>query len=1283
MAALEQTKISVTENISSRQQVLKQLWDAPAPHSVWVILGREAAARSDGIATELRLQAQAAAIVHPGVSKRLGQIADEVDKVHESVEGFAAIHNVADLVSVYQKYPICHTKTFKRLLGAFWFDAMREGKTARVGSLREAMKLLSNVQVAVFLIQRSGQMGTQVWAETIQNSDILRDPSFHEFLDQRAHLAADHGDASAEILAKMASYIRLCCKVAPTLTNLKRKQANETDDEAILAIRIPASPDQAELWFLISEQFRALAVDLAQKVNSGILTLDGAIQQASIFHPVHDLVETWGNSDEGQAKRAFYSSAFLEHLLFLAGPDVIRQALNSYHRLMKNGHWGRDDERGTFVLRCAKALLNYWRYLSDPVPHLTEMAGEIENVLPLIDPERSPRLTRDLWITRARLLENLGNWHPEAYCVAAQAYENGLSVLTIKHELEARGRALTDYANTLSRIAPRDDESHDIKIIGLYEEALRAFEMDPSILGRTLALNSYAIYLNERLIGERAQNQERALALVQKAIDLFDATPEEGIHRQNDVVVRTLASAYLAKSNIILHREIGDPQESILSAIGALRTALDRLGAGHDDQLRGIIYFNLGHLNIELYSMTGELSGARDALYAYQQSEELLKQFPRELSQALLGKAMLVSEVPELRSSSDIQESISTANKALALLQKANDLQALARAHACLGTLHALRNAKADFDIAINNFQGAEAKFLKAGNYENAITTARRLAGLHIEQYETDGDIHRVRDAKDTLLRTIEWIEKIWNQIDSVDWRYSVSDRFSTLYADIAWCQAVLNESIAEVAVSVARAKGREFLAHSQEVRRSTQVGEYLGEYVDQLRVESRLAERERWRALRKAKADLNVDEQMRSSQQQLEAIDLRRRLLFPLPSSSNEQPPIDVVQAFLEVHGLAVIFDVTVSRWGTVIFLAGGRGTGDFAGHKIRVLPLKATEVYSWASQWLSAYSDYLESNVAEREHARVRWAEQTDGILRGLSTSLMEPCLNSLHDLNVELVISAGRLAGLPLHAVPLRPGRCLIESVGACTYVPNIAALTPSEGRPERPASALIVVSDLEGDLATAAEECQVAAAQLRQGGTDVKLLARIGDKTGMDALNLRGITAPEGIEVMPEAPTPGCLSKLLPHTDHFLYSGHGVQRAVASGLVLVGDDGKCSLLSEYDILSMHTLRRRPVVVLSACETAMGGQGSSELFDVASSFLRVGARFVVGSLWLVVEDCATTFTAEFYSRLAQGDFPGYAFGAAVRALKQKRHTEASTRAVPRDHPIYWAPLIALRGE
>jgi len=55
----------MTEPISSRQQVLQQLWDAPIPHAVWVILEREAAARADDIAAELPAQSATAHIDAP------------------------------------------------------------------------------------------------------------------------------------------------------------------------------------------------------------------------------------------------------------------------------------------------------------------------------------------------------------------------------------------------------------------------------------------------------------------------------------------------------------------------------------------------------------------------------------------------------------------------------------------------------------------------------------------------------------------------------------------------------------------------------------------------------------------------------------------------------------------------------------------------------------------------------------------------------------------------------------------------------------------------------------------------------------------------------------------------------------------------------------------------------------------------------------------------------------------------------------------------------------------
>lgn len=129
--------------------------------------------------------------------------------------------------------------------------------------------------------------------------------------------------------------------------------------------------------------------------------------------------------------------------------------------------------------------------------------------------------------------------------------------------------------------------------------------------------------------------------------------------------------------------------------------------------------------------------------------------------------------------------------------------------------------------------------------------------------------------------------------------------------------------------------------------------------------------------------------------------------------------------------------------------------------------------------------------------------------------------------------------------------------------------------------------------------------------------------------------------------------------------------------------MNDDGAATLLSEDEILSMPALRQRPLIVLSACETARGEQGSSELFDVASCFLRVGARYVIGSLWVVRGDCATAFTASFYEQMGTGVFPNRAYGEAIRELRKYLANQSTASEVSPDHPIYWAPFLALRGE
>jgi len=689
-------------------------------------------------------------------------------------------------------------------------------------------------------------------------------------------------------------------------------------------------------------------------------------------------------------------------------------------------------------------------------------------------------------------------------------------------------------------------------------------------------------------------NQERALSFVQQAIDLLEN--DERADRENDLVGRTLASAYLTKSNILRRRGIGGELETLKAAIDSLHTAQDRLAKNTaDNQLRGIISINLGQLNIELHEITGDAANARNAMYAYQEAEALLEYYPSEYSQALLGTAMLASEIEEAQTPEAIEESIAKASQALSLLKDSEDLQARARAYLCIGELYSLRAIAVDFQAALASYEAAMAYFLEAKRYDNAISTSQRIAGLWIQRFIRDGDSSSVVEAEQILRQAIEWIEIVWAQVDSVQWRFEVSDRYSNVYAEIAWCQATLGKAPDVIAFALARSKGREFISHSAESRRSLQIEGGLGEFIDQLRVESREAERLRWEAARGARLDGDVNEAVQTSRRQLRDIELRRRLLFPPPSDEVDQPPLGSVEAFLQTHPNSLILDLTISRWGTVILLAGGRETGPFAGYSIQVLPVRSAAASVWINQWSSAYFEYLQAPVLEKDEARARWAKQTDSLLVELSQNVIRPCLSAEVIPGTELIIVAGRLAGLPFHATMLSDGRWAAEAFESVTFCPNISVLSPDTLCWQKPSSPMFVVSDREGDLISAARECQLAIEKIGSNGAGTKVFAQVGPSVGRAAFYARGITLAADVDVIESAPTPERLAEFIPGSDHFFYSGHGVRRADQSGLVVVGSNGESAMFSENDILSMHVLRGRPVVVLSACETAMGGHGS----------------------------------------------------------------------------------------
>jgi CHAT domain-containing protein len=127
---------------------------------------------------------------------------------------------------------------------------------------------------------------------------------------------------------------------------------------------------------------------------------------------------------------------------------------------------------------------------------------------------------------------------------------------------------------------------------------------------------------------------------------------------------------------------------------------------------------------------------------------------------------------------------------------------------------------------------------------------------------------------------------------------------------------------------------------------------------------------------------------------------------------------------------------------------------------------------------------------------------------------------------------------------------------------------------------------------------------------------------------------------------------------------------------------------------------------LVVLSACQTALGGPGQdgNEINGISSYFLQNGARVVAASLWLVNDASTSLLMQNFYTELAQGteEQPITKAQALRQAQLSLLHNEARATASADErtlvvqpisgastansptpgfsHPYYWAPFILI---
>ena len=104
-----------------------------------------------------------------------------------------------------------------------------------------------------------------------------------------------------------------------------------------------------------------------------------------------------------------------------------------------------------------------------------------------------------------------------------------------------------------------------------------------------------------------------------------------------------------------------------------------------------------------------------------------------------------------------------------------------------------------------------------------------------------------------------------------------------------------------------------------------------------------------------------------------------------------------------------------------------------------------------------------------------------------------------------------------------------------------------------------------------------------------------------------------------------------------------------------------------------ISYMDLRKTDMVVLSACQTALGEITGEGVFGLQRGFKKAGVHTIIMSLWPVDDNATLLMMSEFYTNLTKGMSKREAFLAAQNKVKTTAGFE---------NPRYWAAFIMLDG-
>lgn len=886
----------------------------------------------------------------------------------------------------------------------------------------------------------------------------------------------------------------------------------------------------------------------------------------------------------------------------------------------------------------------------------------------------APGLRRDVALHKARMLRELSRWEPELLSDSITSFRNGLNERWARHDREARGQGLGDLASALFQETGRVGSE---KCRRLYEKALRYLPADEFPLGRVTVLLNYAIALTEARVGDSLANHEMALEHLDEAVELRAAKFDQ--FAQDDTSARhyfagQLASLLMTRGNVVRARRFGaqgshdepsnkhDPRTD--AALRDYRYALRLLGDIGHENLRGLLNLNIGYAMLDDFASP---TASLEAEHALEQAEILLTDDPVQRAMAVLARV----EAWISRS-----EGTPPRDEVRCALDRVLECESVLRAHGSEDGVAkaAMRRAQVRMMSGGNRahlFDAADALEVCANAHRNqgsqrALRHALRLRAIVLMDLESGarGQVQRA-DLRQGALRCLREALTLGARSRDADLLLEELDESAE--------QAEIASDLLYLTVNGLDGHQLSKLVPAPHFRHLCRTAAAADVNERSLRFESGgegggpsslMLERDLLNAGRRTAFHTSL----RPSYERVvsAANDARRvaaiRMLDDEITEGASEPPAALESNEVEIQ-------LAVSQWGGLGFVRHGASP-----LQVFFIPVSRSTLASWLfgdTGWFS-----LTSRRNDDQASRARWERRCEELLEALGRDVLEPIFASIGDTTaIDVRIVPGPFAALPIQAA-LVSGRSLLSVVNGFALVAEpgrtlLDVVAPMNGR------ALLVLSDPSSSgvpsLPGAAPEVEGVARLLGPVCASIDMLAVSGTSLGRAAFR-EDATFPDRSVIHSLRPTPRNIATQLGCCDLFVYVGHGNHDGLLGGQLALSDDlGRHDSLDLFGALASGGMRPGAGVVLAACGTAAEpGISSAGLMSMASTALRLGAGFVLGSLWAILDCDVPLVTTAFLDALLRGLSPEEAF---VVAVNQLRETGVSATR--------WSSFVLWRGQ